>query len=65
MKAVLDWIKNREPVAVQGVVVAVIGVGTSFGLDWTGEQVGAVTGLSAVVLGLIARQVVSPTGKPS
>lgn len=59
-----DWIKNREPVAVQGVVVAGVGLLTAFGLDWTGEQVGAVTGFSAVVLGLIARQAVSPTGKP-
>jgi len=61
MSKVWEWVTTREPVAVQSVVVAVIAVATSFGLDWSGEQVGAVTALSAMVLGLVTRQVVAPS----
>ena len=51
---------KSEPVAIQGVVVAAITLGTAFGLHWTSEQVAAVTGFSAVVLSLITRSQVSP-----
>lgn len=52
---------NREPVAILAVVQTLLALLVSFGLDWTGEQVGAVTAVSAAVLGLIARQKVTPT----
>lgn len=48
-----------EPVYTQGIVVASIAVGTSFGLAWSAEQVGAVTGLSAMVLAWLTRKSVT------
>jgi hypothetical protein len=51
---------KSEPVALQGLVVALITTGTAFGLHWSAEQVAAVTGLSAVILSVITRTQVSP-----
>lgn len=51
---------GREPVMVMAVLQAGIALGVSFGLGWSAEQVGAVTAFSAAVLGLIARQTVTP-----
>lgn len=51
---------NAEPVMVLAVVQAVLALGTSFGLGLSAEQVGAILAVSAAVLGLIARQKVTP-----
>lgn len=55
----LTWLQTllrEEPVLVLGVVQTVLALAVSFGLGWTGEQVGAVTAVSAAVLSLVARQ---------
>ena len=51
---------NREPVLWLAAVQAFIALVTSFGLDLSGEQTGAIMAVSAGLLGLIARQRVSP-----
>ena len=51
---------NREPVLYMIVVQAAIAAVTSFGFELTGDQVSAIMGLAAAVLGLIVRQRVSP-----
>ena len=40
------------PARLQAVVVAAVALGTSFGLDWSGEQTGAVAAFSAAVIAL-------------
>lgn len=55
---------SNEPVLVLGVVQACISAFSAFGLGLTGEQVGAITILSAAVLSLIARKQVTPV-RPS
>jgi nitrate/nitrite transporter NarK len=52
---------SAEPVFVQGVVVALISLVTSFGLGLTAEQVGAIVAFSAAILSLVARSKVTPT----
>jgi nitrate/nitrite transporter NarK len=51
---------NGEPVAVLAVVQMAVALGVSFGLGLTSDQVGAITAFTAAVLGLIARQKVTP-----
>jgi len=51
---------NREPVAILAVVQTMLALIVAFGFDLSGEQVGAITAVAAAVLGLIARQHVSP-----
>jgi hypothetical protein len=46
------------------VVQALIAAVTSFGFELTGDQVSAIMGLSAAVLGLVVRQRVSPVVPP-
>jgi hypothetical protein len=53
-------ILEREPVAVLAVVQTILALIVSFGFDLSGEQVGAITAVAAAVLGLWARQHVSP-----
>lgn len=48
-----------EPVYTQGMIVAGIAVGTSFGLSWDAEQTGAVTAFSAIVLAWLTRKSVT------
>ena len=55
---------NREPVLYMIVVQALIAAVTSFGFELTGDQVSAIMGLSAAVLGLVVRQRVSPVVPP-
>jgi hypothetical protein len=55
----------REPVYTQALVVASIGLGTSFGLGWTAQQVGAVSGISSAVLAFLTHRAVTPTASPS
>lgn len=51
---------NAEPVMVLAVIQAALALGVSFGLGLSGEQVGAILALTAAILGLIARQKVTP-----
>ena len=51
---------DREPVALLAVVQTVLALLVSFGFDLSSEQVGAVTAVSAAILGLVARQQVTP-----
>ena len=51
---------TQEPVMTLAIVQAALALAVSFGLGWTGEQVGAVVALSAAVLGWIARSRVTP-----
>ena len=52
---------SQEPVLVLAVVQSILAVAVSFGLGLTGEQVGGILAVSAALLGLIARQRVTPT----
>ena len=52
----------EEPVACQAMIVSGIALGSAFGLGWNGDQVGAVTSFTAVVLGFLTRSVVTPFG---
>lgn len=59
----LTWIQDilrAEPVLVLALVQATLGMAVGFGLGWTGEQVALVTAFAAAVLGVIARQRVTP-----
>ena len=59
----LDWLQDilrSEPVLVLGVVQATLAMLVGFGLGWSGEQVALVTAFAAAVLGVIARQRVTP-----
>ncbi|CAN5749285.1 hypothetical protein BH23CHL7_BH23CHL7_17180 [soil metagenome] len=58
----MNTIFGREPVMILAVIQAAIALAVGFGLNWSGDQVALVTAFSAAVLGLIARQQVSPTG---
>lgn len=49
-----------EPVLILALVQASIALAVGFGLDWTTEQVALVVAFSAAVLGVIARQRVTP-----
>jgi len=50
-----------EPVALQGLVQAAIGLAVAFGLvNWTLEQTGAVLAVTAAAFALLARRQVTP-----
>jgi hypothetical protein len=51
---------TQEPVMTLAIVQATLAVAVSFGLGWTGEQVGTVVAFSAAILGWLARSKVSP-----
>jgi hypothetical protein len=55
----LDQIK-REPAMVIAALQACIALGAAFGLQLSGEQIGAVMAACAAVLGLVTRSMVSP-----
>lgn len=55
---------SREPVLTLAVVQALIGLLVSFGVDLTGDQTAAIMGVSAAVLGWVARTRVSPVVPP-
>jgi hypothetical protein len=55
---------KNEPVAVQGLVQAAIGLAVAFGLvNWTLEQTGSVIALTAAVFAVVARRHVTPNHK--
>ena len=51
----------REPVYLGTVLIAVVGLGSSFGLGWTGEQVGMATAAIAVITGATVQRRVTPS----
>ncbi len=57
----MGTIFGREPVAILGVVQAIVALAVGLGLQCTGEQVGLIAAASAAILGLIARSKVTPT----
>lgn len=56
---------GREPAAIAAVIAIAINLGISFGLKLTIEQVAIINALVVGVLGLIVRQVVTPTAAPT
>lgn len=52
---------NREPVAILAVIQCAIVLLVAFGVNVTKEQAGAIIAFAAAVLGLIARQKVTPS----
>jgi len=61
----IAMIWRREPVLIQGAVIGVLNLVSSFGwLPLTPAQMGAVNTALAGVLALVTRQVVTPVGRP-
>jgi len=60
--AALDVVKN-EPVLLQSLVQAVLGIFLAFGVDLSHEQVGSIMAVTAIVFAVIARMFVTPTNK--
>jgi hypothetical protein len=54
-----------EPVLTLAIVQMALALAVSFGLQWSGEQVGAVVAFTAALLGWVARRQVTPVAKPS
>jgi len=55
-------ILGREPAMILAFVQAVIVLAVTFGLKLTPEQTGAILALTAITLGIITRQNVTPLG---
>lgn len=53
---------RREPVLVTAVVQALVILAVAFGLDLSDGQQAAILGLSAALMGLVARSQVTPVG---
>ena len=53
------------PVRAQGVIVAGIAVGTSFGLGLTVEQVGAIIGFTSILLMFVTESAVTSKEEPT
>lgn len=58
----LNFIK-AEPAALMAVIQAAIVVAVEFGLSMSAEQQAAILVLSAAVLGLLTRQMVTPNAR--
>lgn len=58
----MEIIKN-EPVLIQGLVQAVLGLFLAFGVSLSNEQVGSIMAVVAVILAILARMFVTPTNK--
>lgn len=54
---------TREPALIAGAVGALLMVGVAFGLDLSGEQVGALSAAVAAVWAVVVRSAVVPTPK--
>ena len=75
MKRIFDSIKalfrglwtliKKWPVRFQALIVALIALGSAFGLAWNGVQVAAVTAFSAAVLSFLTEQAVTPVSEPT
>lgn len=55
---------GREPAAIAAVLAIAINLAITFGLRLTVEQVALINALVVGVLGLLVRQVSTPTGSP-
>ncbi|HWI68853.1 MAG TPA: hypothetical protein VNS88_10810 [Nitrospiraceae bacterium] len=58
----MDVIKN-EPVLIQSLVQAILGLVLAFGVDLSNEQTGSIMAVVAVILAIVARMFVTPTNK--
>lgn len=58
----MNLIKN-EPVLLQGLVQAILGLALAFGVDLSEEQIGSIMAATAVILAILARMFVTPTNK--
>ena len=58
----MDVIKN-EPVLIQSLVQAILGLFLAFGVSLSNEQVGSIMACTAVILAVIARIFVTPNNK--
>lgn len=56
---------RKQPVAFAAVIEAALALIVAFGLDLTGEQVGAIVALSTAVLALPVWYSVTPTADPA
>lgn len=55
----MDRIKN-EPVLTVALVEAIVALVVAFGVDLSGEQIGAIMAVTSAALGWVARQRVTP-----
>jgi hypothetical protein len=58
----MDVIKN-EPVLIQSLVQAILGLFLAFGVSLSNEQVGSIMAVTAIVLAVLARIFVTPNNK--
>lgn len=56
----LTWLKS-EVVILPAFIAALISLGAAFGLHLTGEQIGAIGGISTIIAGVIGRSLSTPT----
>jgi hypothetical protein len=54
---------KNEPVMIQSLVQAILGLFLAFGVSLSNEQVGSIMAVTAVILALLARMFVTPTSK--
>jgi hypothetical protein len=54
---------RTEPALILGALQSAIALAVSFGLSLTPEQIGAILALSAAVLAIVTRQLVTPNAK--
>ena len=52
---------RNEPVLIQGLVQAILGIVLAFGVDLSNEQVGSIMAATSVILAIITRMLVTPT----
>ena len=58
----MNVVKN-EPVLIQSLVQAILGLFLAFGINISNEQTGSIMAVVAVILAIIARMFVTPTNK--
>jgi hypothetical protein len=58
----MDIVKN-EPVLIQGLIQAILGLLLAFGIDLTDAQTGSIMAITAVILAILARMFVTPNNK--
>lgn len=54
---------KTEPALILGAIQSAIALAVSFGLRLTPEQIGGILALSAAVLAIVTRQLVTPNAK--
>lgn len=58
----MNVVKN-EPVLIQSLVQAILGLFLAFGVNLSNEQTGSIMAVVAVILAIFARMFVTPTSK--